>query len=93
MPTWDAQMQDIVNYQNLAIEEHDENPKNTLITEYEGQHTVVRPSLTALDVTNTLNIRQVNIGSKEQPKLVNIVDNWDDDTIGKFSELLTGYQD
>ena len=46
-----------------------------------------------IDVTKALKLREVNIGTEEQPKLARIGDYWDDDTVGKVAKLLTKYQD
>ena len=44
-PTWETQMQDIVNCHNLSMEECDEDPRNVSIPELEGEGTVGRPPL------------------------------------------------
>ena len=84
-------MNTIVNRRNLTVEENDEGPRNIMIHESEGKCAVFRPSITSMDVTKALNLRQVNIGIEEQPKLAKIGDYWDDDTVGKVVELLTEY--
>ena len=80
-PAWDAQMRDIVNCRNLTIEENEENPRNITIFKSEGKCTAIGPSIESLYVTKPLKIRQLNIGSKEQPKLANIEDYWHDDMV------------
>ena len=39
-----------------------------------------------------LKIKKVNIGSPENPKLSNIGDYWDDETVGKITDLLHEFQ-
>ena len=46
-----------------------------------------------VDVTKPLKLKEVNIGTNEQPKLAKIGDYWDDDIVGNIAELLTKYQD
>lgn len=86
-------MKDIMNCKNLSVGESEENPRNIMILESEGQCAMAGPLITSLDVTKPWKIWQVNIISEEKPKLANIGDYWDDDTVGKFIELLTYYQD
>ena len=92
-PTWEMQMQDIVNCHNLSMEECDKDPRNVSIPESEGKRAIYRPPLQTVDVTKPLKLREFNIGMEEQPKLAKIGDYWDDDTIGRFVELLKEYQD
>ena len=40
-----------------------------------------------------LKIKKVNIGSSENPKFANIGDYWDDETMGKITDLLHEFQD
>ena len=42
---------------------------------------------------NLLKIKKVNIGSLENQKFDNNGDYWDDDTVGKITELLHEFQD
>ena len=44
-----------------------------------------------MDVMKPLKLREVNIGTEEQPKLAKIGDYWDDEIVGKVVELLTEY--
>ena len=41
---------------------------------------------------NPLKIKKVNIGSPENPKFVNIGDYWDDEALGKITDLLHEFQ-
>lgn len=86
-------MHDISNCHNITIEYQYEYPRNISILESKGEHAIVRPPLQTVDVTKPLKLREVNIGTVEQPKLAKIGDYWDDDTVSKVAELLTEYQD
>ena len=45
------------------------------------------------DITMPLKMKQVNIGTKEEPKYATLGDYWDDATVEKVVELLREYQD
>ena len=90
-PTWDMQMQYIANCCNVTITEEEDNSCNVSILEFEGNRTIKGPSLHTVDVTKPLKLREVNIGTADQPKLAKIGDYWDNDTISKVEELLTEY--
>ena len=45
-----------------------------------------------MDVTKPLKVREVNIGTKEHPKLAKIRDYCNENTKGKVAKLLTDYQ-
>ena len=77
----------------LSTVETCEGPRNITIPESEGECTVVGPLLEIVDVTKPLKLKEVNIGTEENPKLAKIGDYWDDDIVGKIAELLTEYQD
>ena len=42
---------------------------------------------------NPLKVKKVNIGSLENPKFSNIGDYWDDETVGKITDILHEFQD
>ena len=42
---------------------------------------------------NPLKTKKVNIGSRENPKLSNIRDYWDDQTFGRIIDLMHEFQD
>lgn len=93
MPTWETQMQDIVNCCSLASEEGEDNLRSVFILELEGERAVEGPPLREVDITKPLKLCEVNIGTKEQSKLAKIGDYWDENSVGKVAELLTEYQD
>ena len=86
-------MQDTVHFHNMTIEECDKDPRNFLISKSKGEHAVAGPLLQTVGVTKPMKLREVNIGTKKQPKLAKIGDYWDDDTVRKVVELLIEYQD
>ena len=51
------------------------------------------PAVEALEVTQPLKTRTVNIGSEENPKYATIGDYWDDEMVSKVTQLLHEYQD
>lgn len=69
---------------NVNIEEDDEDPQNIDILEREGCHEVQGPLIEDPDITVLLKTKQVNIGTKAEPKYA-IVD--------KVTKLLHEYQD
>ena len=77
----------------MAREEGEDDSRSVSIPESEGEHAVGGPPLREVDVTKPLKLREVNIGTKEHPKLANIGDYWDENILGKVAELLTEYQD
>ena len=58
-------MKDIVNYQNLSIEDNKDDPRNVSIPESEGERVVEGLALRTVDVTKTLKLKEVNIGTNE----------------------------
>jgi len=46
-----------------------------------------------LDYSKPLKIVKVNIGTEEVPKFSFIVDYWDEETMGKITDLLHEYKD
>ena len=52
-----------------------------------------RPAVEALEVTQPLKMRTVNIGSEENPNYATIGYYWDDEMVSKVTQLLHEYQD
>lgn len=77
----------------MTIKESEEDPRNTGIPESKGQCKIVGPKVEVPDISKPLKTKQVNIGSKVQPKFTNIGGYWDEDTMDKVAELLREYQD
>jgi len=82
----------------LAIEEgdaedHNEELHHIEIPETIGERDVQGPKLQNLDITQPLQITQVNIGTEDQPKFAKIGGYWDEETVSKITELLKEYQE
>jgi hypothetical protein len=56
-------------------------------------NTVEGPELESVAYAQPLRTRKVNIGTKENPKFVQIGDYWNDETVEKIADLLHEYQD
>jgi hypothetical protein len=79
---------------NVAKEEQDEeDPRNIQVPETEGEHAVEGPELESIVYAQPLKTRKVNIGTKENPKFVQIGDYWNDETMEKIADLLCEYHD
>lgn len=61
----------------MTTEEEEEDPRNINVPETEGQREVKGPKSENLDILEPLKTRQVNIGSKVEPKFEKIGDYWD----------------
>jgi hypothetical protein len=51
------------------------------------------PLLQSEEFTAPMKIKNVNIGTKEKPKIANIRDYWDSETMKNITELLCEYND
>ena len=58
----------------MTTEEQDKDPRNINILETESHREVEGTQNENLYITSPLKIRQVNIGTKEEPKFANIGD-------------------
>jgi len=77
----------------MTTEVDDEDPRNINIPEAESHYEVEGPQIENIDITAPSKTRQVNIGTKAEPKFANIGDYWDDATVDKVAEFLHEYQD
>jgi hypothetical protein len=71
----------------------EENPHNIQIPEVEGEREVEGPQLESEYYAAPLNIKKVNIGTTENPKIASIGDYWDNQTVERITELLREYSD
>jgi hypothetical protein len=55
------------------------------ISETEGQRDIEEPGIELPFVGKPIKIKKVNIGTKKTPKLANVGDYWDDDTISNIT--------
>ena len=77
---------------NMA-QEPDDDPTNINIPELEGTWDVERSGILRDQFLKPLKIKKVNIGSPENPKVANIGDYWDEETVAKITDFLHEYQD
>ena len=54
---------------------------------------VAAPDIPTNPMNQPLKIRQVNIGTKENPKFASVGDYWDEETMAKTTDLLHEFQD
>ena len=72
----------------MTRELDDDDQLNVHIPKSEGTRKVEGLGISSNQFLIPLKIKKVNIGSPENSKFVNIRDYWDDETIGKITELL-----
>jgi hypothetical protein len=63
------------------------------ILETEGQRDIEGLGIELPFFGQPIKIKKINIGTEQAPKLQNVGDYWDNDTISKITELLHEYQD
>ena len=63
------------------------------ILELEGEREVEGPKIYSKYYTAPLKIKKVNIGTTENPKMANIGDYWDNQTIERITKLVRNYND
>lgn len=93
IPIRDKQLQKVHECYNIITDNDEEDPRETNITESEGQCAVVGVPLENFKVGEPLKTKKVNIGTKENLKFAHIGDYWDKDTVEKITDLLQEYQE
>jgi hypothetical protein len=83
--------QPVYCYQVAEDEEVEDNPRDIQIVEGEGERGLEGPMLQSEEFIAPMNIEKVNIGTEEKPKIANIGDYWDRETMEKITELLCKY--
>ena len=78
---------------NVTREPDDDNPLYINILEFEGTHGYEGLGISSDQFLSPLKIKKVNISSPENPKFTNIRDYWDDEIVGKITDLLHELQD
>jgi len=78
---------------NVTDEVEDEDPQKINIPEIEGHRKVQGLQIENPNITMSLKMKQVNIGTEAEPKFTKIGDYWDDAIVDKVVELLREYQD
>lgn len=92
-PNWTTQLSHALEFYNITIEEEDKDPRNINIPKTEGRREVEGLQIKNPDITTPLKTRQINIGTKVEPKFAKIGDYLDDVTVDKVVELLHEYRD
>ena len=78
---------------NITGKPEYDDPCDIYIPEYEGSHAMEGLGLSNDKFLKPLKIKKVNIDSPENPKFSNIGDYWDDQIVGKITDLLHEFQD
>lgn len=69
---WSTQLRHALECYNMTAKGEDEDPRNINIPEAEGHYKVEGPQIENPDITMPLKTKKVNIGTKVEPKFVNI---------------------
>ena len=88
-----ATVQHWMEFYNVTSELDDDDPCEINILESECTHVVEGSGVSIDKFLNPLKKNKVNIGSPKNPKFSNIGDYWDDDIVGKITDLLHEFQD
>ena len=84
----------MMTFYNLFGEpEDDDKLRNVNTLESEGSHDIAAPDVPTDSMSQSLKIKKVNIGSKENPKFANFGDYWDEETMAKITDLLHEFED
>ena len=87
-------MQSMMEFYNISGElEDDDELQNINIPKTEGSCNVTAPDVPIDPMTQSLNIKKVNIGTDENPKFTNVGEYWDEETMAKITDLLHEFQD
>ena len=82
-------VQSMIEHYNVSGKPKDDDElQNINILEREGSRDVATPDILIDPMNQPLNIRKVNIGMEENPKLVSVGDYWDEETMEKITDLL-----
>ena len=78
---------------NVVNRTNDDDPPKIHILKYQGSRAVEGSCLSNDKFLKPLRTKKVNIGSPKNMKFANIGDYWDDQTIGKITDLLHKFKD
>ena len=78
---------------NVTRESDDDDPLNINIPKSKGICPVEGFGISSDQFLSPLKIKKDNIGSPDNPKFTNIGDYWDEETVGKITDLLHEFQD
>ena len=82
-----------MEFYNITVEPDNDDALEINIPESEGVRTVEGAPITTDQFLKPLKIKKVIIESEENPKFTNIRDYWDEETVGKITNLLHELQD
>ena len=77
---------------NVTGEPNYDDPLDINIPGLEGMCAVEGFDISSEQFLSSLKIKNVNIGSSDNPKFANIGDYWDEETLGKITYLLHEFQ-
>ena len=77
----------------MTGEPNDGDPLNVNIHESDGMRAVEGLCSSSDQFLSPLKIKKFNIGSTENPKFTNIGDYWDEEIVGKITDLFYEFQD
>jgi hypothetical protein len=89
---WIVPLQQLQDFYNINVDEDDDR-RYVNIAKTEGHRDIEGSGIEIPFVGQPIKIKKVNVGTEQTPKLANVGDYWDDDTINKITELLHEYQD
>jgi hypothetical protein len=72
---------------------YEDDPHDIQIVEEEGERAVEGPPIESKVIAVPIKVKKVNIGTVEEPKMANIGDYWDEQTMENIIELLHEYND
>ena len=76
---------------NVQVEDDEDDPQNINILESEGSREVRKPKIRDPNIMVPSKMKQVNIGTEEEPKYTMLGDYWDNATMEKVVKLLREY--
>lgn len=93
LPYWALFSKKALEYYKIEeAKQEDDEPREVHIPEVEGEKIVEGPEI-SVDYSKPLKTVKVNIGTEEVPNFSFIGDYWDEETVGKITNLLHEYRD
>ena len=87
-------MQSMMECYNISRKSKDDDElQNINILETEGSRDVAASEVSTNPMTQPLNIKKFNIGTKENPKFTSVGDYWDEETMANIADILHEFQD
>ena len=85
-------MQSMIECYNLSRELDYDDLQNINIPETEGSQDVAALDVPTYPMNQPLNMRKVNIGTKDNPKFASVRDYWDEEMMENITNLLHEFQ-